>query len=132
MQVIYRENKPVSASKLDRITNAVGWGARGDKWGKILDTSSYVITACKGEEIVGLGRIVDDGVMCMVYDLAVHPKHQGEKIGSEIMSLLIAYIEKGNFQSVGLFAWNKDPTNIQFYKKFGFKQVDFGMKFISH
>ncbi|MGD9638340.1 MAG: GNAT family N-acetyltransferase [Alphaproteobacteria bacterium] len=126
--ITYKQTKDLSIVDLDNLTDAVGWGKRGELWKEIIAKSSYIITAWDNDKIVGMGRIVEDGCMCMVYDIAVLPIHQNQKIGSKIMSSIILEIKEGSYQSVGLFAWNKNPINISFYQKFGFKQVDFGMK----
>jgi len=58
--------------------------------------------------------------MCMFYDIAVHPELQGQGLGSQIMHALIDHVKDKGFVSIGLFAWDKNPGNIPFYKKFGF------------
>jgi len=126
----YKINILVDHESLDALTDAVGWGVRGkDRWDKIQERSSFMVTVWDNDKLVGLGRIIEDGVMCMVYDIAVHPDYQGKKIGSTIMKQITSEIERHDFASIGLFAWKENPMNISFYSKFGFEQVDFGMKY---
>ena len=132
MKIIYKINDNTSFTQLDNLTENVGWGRRGEKaWKKILYSSSFVVSAWSDEKLVGLGRIVEDGIMCMVYDIAVHGDFQKLRIGTNIMDRITEEIKNNSFQSVGLFAWKENPMNIDFYSKFGFQQVDFGMKFKS-
>ena len=126
----YRTERSLAAGKLDDLIEAVGWGRRGDAaWARICALSSLLVTVWDGERIVGLGRVLEDGTMCMLYDIAVHPDHQGRGIGTEIMNRIVDRLRQQSHQSVGLFAWSGSPMNVPFYEKFGFRRVDFGMKF---
>lgn len=126
----FRTDSTPPAEKLDDLIEAVGWGRRGAKaWDRICALSSLLVTVWDGEDIVGMGRVLDDGTMCMVYDIAVHPDHQGRGIGSRIMAGIVEHLKSQSYQSIGLFAWAANPMNVPFYEKFGFTRVDFGMKF---
>ena len=134
----FSTENPVPAGPLDGLIEAVGWGRRGEAaWAKICARSSLLVTAWEGgraderedERLVAMGRILEDGVMCMVYDVAVHPLYQGRGIGSAVMERIVSHLERQSFQSVGLFAWDKNPVNGPFYERFGFTRVGYGMKF---
>lgn len=79
--------------------------------------------------MVGFGRILEDGAMCMFYDIVVHRDYQGKGIGKMIMNNLLDFIKDKNYISVSLFAWpeNKDFL-LPFYKKFGFELFETGMR----
>jgi len=127
--ISYITTNKLPIDQLDNLVKSIGWGTRGKKsWTTILLKSSFIISAWNNDTIVGIGRIVDDGTMCMIYDVVVHPDYQNIKIGSKIMKQIISKINKTPYQSIGLFAWKENPINISFYKKFGFKQVNNGMK----
>lgn len=114
---------------LDELTDSVGWGVRGEKaWQRIMELSSFCVTAWDDKRLIGMSRILEDGIMCMVYDVIVHPDYQGHGLGSEIMKRITDEIELSDFHSVGLFAWDGNPLNKSFYKKFGFTEVTTGMK----
>ena len=126
----FSTENPVPAGPLDGLIEAVGWGRRGEAaWTKICARSSLLVTAWEDARLVGMGRILEDGVMCMVYDVAVHPLYQGRGIGSAVMRRIVGHLERQSFQSVGLFAWDKNPVNGPFYERFGFARVGYGMKF---
>lgn len=128
-EYVYRTTNSLPAEKLDSLIEAVGWGRRGAAaWARICSLSSIIVTAWDLEQIVGVGRVLEDGTMCMVYDVAVHPDHQGNGIGTEIMNRIVSNLEDKPYQSIGLFAWSDNPMNVPFYEKFGFSKVDFGMK----
>lgn len=129
VKVEYANNHDVNISELDELIESIGWEKRGNsKWKEVISKTSCMVIATKKDRIVGMGRIVDDGVMCMFYDILVESNSQGEGIGKDVIMKLKEYTEGKNFQSMGLFAWDKNPILIPFYKKMGFTQVDFGMK----
>lgn len=129
MEYIFKTIKEIDYTNLNYLTNSVGWGNRSEeKWKQILSKSTYIISAWDKNKLIGFGRIVEDGTMCMVYDIAVLPEFQSKGIGSELMKNIMKEIKKYSFDSVGLFAWDKNPQNIKFYNKFGFKQIGYGMK----
>ncbi len=132
-KIIVSNSKDIPIEKLNKLFEAIGW-KRGSikKWKKVLSVSSYVVAAFDGETLVGFGRILEDGVMCMFYDIMVHPDYQNQGIGTKIMQNLIDKVKDKGYASIGLFAWDKNPQNISFYKKFGFEKVDTGMELVKY
>lgn len=125
--------KNLPLEQIDNLTEAIGWGRRGpEKWREILSKSSHVYSLWDGDKLVGMGRIVEDGAMCMFYDIAVHPDYQRRGLGSQIMSNLIAQVKDKKYVSIGLFTWEGDPTNVSFYEKFGFEKVGTGMELLRY
>lgn len=45
---------------------------------------------------------------------------------------LIGKVKNKGYVSIGLFAWEKNPKNIPFYNKFGFKKASTGMELEKH
>lgn len=94
-----------------------------------MNKSSFVYSVSDQGKLVGMGRIVEDGVMCMFYDIIVHKDYQGMGIGKMIMNNLLVFTEDKQFSSISLFA---DPDNkeflIPFYNKFGFELFATGMR----
>lgn len=126
--IIYSESKDISAEKLKALFQAIGWKRDKSKWPNVLEKSTHVICACDGDILVGFGRILEDGVMCMFYDMGVHPDYRGKGIGTRIMEMLIDKVKDKGYASIGLFAWDKNPDNISFYEKFGFEKASGGME----
>jgi len=132
MSIQYKETLEVEPEKLDELWGAIGWKPRGtNKWQEALSKSSYLCSAWDGDTLVGTGRILEDGIMCMFYDIGVHPDYQGQQIGSEIMEKLIDQVKDKGYASIGIFAWEQNPANLPFYKKFGFEESS-GMELIKH
>jgi len=125
MIIKYLEGTNIETRHLNNLFNAVGWRHREErKWKEVFSKSHFVYTAwdeTKDEtKLVGMARIVEDGVMCMFYDICVHPDYQRKGIGSRILKELINRTKDKEYRSIGLFAWEENPANIKFYEKFGF------------
>ncbi|MFA5051225.1 MAG: GNAT family N-acetyltransferase [Patescibacteria group bacterium] len=129
----YREsiNKKLNIKKIDELRLSVGWTKRRSdkKWREILSKSYFVYSVWDRKKLIGMGRILEDGIMCMFYDIAVHKDYQSKGVGKMIMKKLIEQVKNKGYTSIGLFA---DKRNIKFlipfYKKFGFKEVKTGME----
>lgn len=91
---------------------------------KALKNSLYTISAMKNKQVVGMGRLVGDGMYYMIVDVVVHPACQKNGIGSTIMNMLIGYVEKetppGGRSSLQLIAEKQKEA---FYEKMGFKAI---------
>ncbi len=82
-----------------------------------------VIAVCN-DEVIGMGRLVGDGVMYWyLQEIIVLPEFQGKGIGTRIVDRLLEYIKDntppGTFVSIGLTAATGKDT---FYEKFGFSK----------
>ena len=129
MGIEYNIGLNVDAKQLDILFERIGWRKRGAvKWREVLSKSSFGVSAWDGEKLVGFGRLIEDGVMCMFYDIGVLPEYQGKGIGGEIMKRLIDEVKYKKYASIGLFSWEDNPNNIPFYQKFGFEKVGTGME----
>ena len=89
---------------------------------RALANNLYDVIAVKDDEVIGMGRLVGDGVMYWyLQEIVVLPEYQGEGIGTAIVNKLLEYIsehtEEGNFTSVGLTAAEGKEG---FYERFGF------------
>jgi ribosomal protein S18 acetylase RimI-like enzyme len=132
MLIEYREGTDIETQQLDNLWKAIGWKPRGEqKWKKVLSKSNFMYTAWDRNKLVGTGRIMEDGVMCMFYDMGVHPDYQRQGIGSRILEELIIRVKDKGYVSIGLFSWKENPVNILFYKKFGFVKTS-GMELTKH
>ncbi len=129
MKLEFKESKNVNTELLDALWSAIGWRIRGkEKWKEVLAKSYYFVTVWDGTKLIGSGRIMEDGIMCMLYDIGIHPEYQRKGIGSKIMERLIAQVKDKKYASIGLFAWEENPANIPFYEKFGFVRKTSGME----
>ncbi len=85
---------------------------------KVLENTSYWITAYENERIVGIGRLLSDGALyALVCDVIGAPEGQNRGIGSSILTKLINKCTELNLKRVWLFA---APDKAGFYEKHGF------------
>src|ERR1700691_1462989 len=128
-----RTDKQLDIKELHALFREIGWGPCGaEKWRRVLERSSYIYSVWDNTKLIGLGRILEDGVMCMFYDIGVLPEYQGRGLGSRITHNLIEQVKDKHYASIGLFTWEGNPINIPFYRKFGFEVVPTGMELIKH
>jgi GNAT superfamily N-acetyltransferase len=119
--IVYKDETPDVQQYLD-LFNSTGWNtvykASAKELRRALEDSWFVMTAYDGNELVGSGRVVSDGVLyAMIYDMIVKPSHQGRGIGTTILSHLIDRCSSAGLRDVQLFsAKGKAP----FYKRHGF------------
>lgn len=81
--------------------------------------SRFVCAAFEDGRLVGVGRVLADGVDCAyVCDVAVLPSHQGTGLGKQIVAQLVER-SRGHKKIILYAVPGKEP----FYKKFGFKRM---------
>jgi len=131
MNLIESTDKNLKTDQINTLRSSVGWfdNPSDEKWQEILSKSAFVYSMFDGDKLVGMGRIVEDGIMCMFYDIIVHKDYQGKGIGKMIINKLLTFTEDKNYSSISLFAWpeNKEIL-LPFYKKFGFELFETGMR----
>ena len=91
---------------------------------KALNNSLYTVIAEKDDQVVGMGRLVGDGLYYVMVDIVVHPAYQGKGIGSKIVDMIIEYVDEetpvGGRSSIQLIA---EKGKEAFYEKRGFKLI---------
>lgn len=89
-----------------------------------LANTTYGVSLLRGDEVVGMGRIVGDGgCFHFVVDIAVAPALQGRGLGKRIMDALDAWLRANALPGahVSLFA---DGEAKRLYAKYGFAQSE--------
>lgn len=123
---VLEDKNAITYDDIKPLTEAVRWGQAYfpsvEKWQRVIEQSSHVAYIRDQGRVIAFGRVVEDGMMCMFYDICVHPDYQRKKIGSTIMNHLIGKIHHNKYVSVGLFVWSENRTAANFYSKFGFTQ----------
>jgi GNAT superfamily N-acetyltransferase len=96
-----------------------------------LHSSWYMLGAYDGEQLVGFGRLVSDGVLhAMIYELIVLPDYQWRGIAGEILGRLIKRCQEAGIRDIQLFCAQGKRS---FYEKRGFvsRPVDApGMQYV--
>ena len=116
------ENK-LEANDFIKLKVAAGFRERPVEFVKsALRNDLYDVVALVNDEVVGMGRLVGDGVMYWyLQEIVILPEYQGRGIGTAIVNKLLNYIQEhtpeGNFTSVGLTAAEGKEG---FYERFGF------------
>jgi len=116
------ENK-LKAEDFIRLKVAAGFRDRPvEQVERALKNNLFDVTAVYNGKVIGMGRLVGDGVMYWyLQEIIVMPQYQGQGIGTRIVNRLLDYIREnttpGTFVSVGLTA---APGKDTFYEKFGF------------
>lgn len=89
-----------------------------------LQHTYYSVVAMQEKEVVGMARLIGDGVYFMIADVIVKPEYQRMGIGTNMIKRLIEYVEKntptGGRVSVQLIA---EKGKEAFYERFGFKKI---------
>ena len=111
----------------EELSNLYRIAPLGEKMADDLQTSfgnsMYKCFVFEGPKLVGVGRVLADGVDCAyICDVAVHPKCQGTGLGKSIVKKLMALSE--GHKKVILYA---NPGKEGFYKKLGFKRMSTAM-----
>ncbi|MBT2594978.1 GNAT family N-acetyltransferase [Arthrobacter sp. ISL-72] len=115
-----------TAAEHRRLAEAVGWTHAFD-WETLpssLDGSLAGVIAIDDDEVIGMARLVGDGVKYFyMQDVAVLPAYQGHGIGSALLSRLMEYVARTAPATafVGLFATD---AAVALYQREGFTSGD--------
>ena len=84
---------------------------------KCLANSDVIVSLWVGNEIVGFGRALTDGVYRgVLWDIVIDQEHQGKGFGTLIVEKLLSSKKIKNTQKLYLMTTNKK----KFYSQFGF------------
>jgi GNAT superfamily N-acetyltransferase len=78
-------------------------------------------TPAEGQRAVAMGRLLGDhSLFLQLCDMAVHPDHQGKRLGKRIMKALTDYVDEHAPKAyVSLIA---EPRGQKLYPQFGFEE----------
>lgn len=121
MYIEFEENV-LTAAQFLTLREAVGWSGKPQQIEKAIEKGLYNIIAKDEGRIIGMGRLVGDGVMYWyMQDVIIMPQYQGKGIGKQLAERMLEYIRQnsiaGTTVTVGLMAaLGKEP----FYEKMDF------------
>jgi len=124
----YREStsKIIDIGQIRLLRKSIDWQPRSEKtWKEVLSKSSFVYSVWDGKRLIGMGRLVEDGIMCMLYDIVVHKNYQNKGIGKMIVNKLLDQTKNKKYCSIALFT---DKDKVGFYKKLRFEVAVVGME----
>ena len=88
---------------------------------RLIAGSHCFVIATEGERIVGMGRVISDGVSdAYIQDLTVHPDRRKQGIGQFILQTLLERLNTDGIRWIGLIA--AEGTR-PFYEKLGFRRM---------
>jgi ribosomal protein S18 acetylase RimI-like enzyme len=121
MQVEFEENV-LTATQFLTLRESIGWTGKLHQIEKAIEKGLYNIIAKDEGRIIGMGRLVGDGIMYWyMQDVIILPQYQGKGIGKQMVERMLQYIQQnsmsGTTATVGLMAaQGKEP----FYEKWDF------------
>ena len=98
--------------------------AAPERVARALKGSSFICSVWENEELIGFGRVIDDGGICFsVNDIMVDRRFQRQGIADRIMSRIDAYLDENanEFSFVTLLA--KIPAD-HIYARHKFEYID--------
>ena len=120
----YIENS-LTYEDYQRLRTSAGWKnfakAQAER---ALAGSQYTVTAVWHGRTVAMGRVIGDGMYHILADVIVQPDFQRRRIGTTILTMLLAYIDAqtpaGGRTRIQLIA---EPGKEAFYEQFGFRKI---------
>lgn len=105
---------------------AQGWWQAGDDKvsqliPRLIAGSHCFVVALEGEDIVGMGRAISDGISdAYIQDLTVRSDHRNQGIGRRILQALIERLHADGLHWIGLIA---EPGSYGIYRRAGFQEM---------
>ena len=89
----YRENS-LTYKEYIELRSSVGWNNFAkDQIINAVNNGLYSVTVIENDAIIGMGRLIGDGIYYLIVDVVVKPEFQKRGIGSKIIDLLLAYVD---------------------------------------
>lgn len=117
----------LSVEEYNALRKSIGWDIKDIHIAENAIKNSVIIKkAVQDNEVVGMARVIGDGIYYLIVDVVVSPKHQRKGIGKRIIEDIIKEIEsrteKGQASSINLISINGKE---EFYEKCGFMKIPF-------
>lgn len=120
----YEIVKDAPSSRILHLYRAAGWWQEEDgpddlkTVDAIIANSFCFVIAISGGEIIGMGRVISDGVSdAYIQDVTVLAEHRGQGYGKGIVRRLLQELRERKLQWIGLIS---EPGYESFYTSLGF------------
>jgi ribosomal protein S18 acetylase RimI-like enzyme len=118
------EYRSPTVSEYTKLRGLVGWRETDENVTDMaLKTSLFSVVGTEQGNVIGLGRIIGDGLYFYIQDLIIHPDYQSKGLGKSLMKELMAYIS-ANAQSGAFVGLMAAKGLVKYYEQFGFKARD--------
>lgn len=107
-------------NQVAQLIDKVGWTERDpEELKSAFMKSSYTVFIFEGEELIAMGRTVDDGrYYAILADIIVDPDYQGQQLGDLVVNTLTEQLKDFNFVTLTSSTFKAD----RFYKRLGWKK----------
>lgn len=123
------------------LRESVGWNTNfsDSQMTHAIDSSAFIVSVYDHQKIVGMGRLIGDGLYYYLIDVIVHPSYQSRGIGKSIVERIVTWIKQNlkDNERVSLILVSAKGKE-KFYEKLGFHSIPddvsgYGMqRFIFH
>jgi len=127
-EITYRIIKEADNEQLVKLYRTAGWWSEKndniDFLSDLVRNSFLFIGAYDGEDLIGMGRSLSDGVSdAYIQDVTVLPEYRKRGIGGEIIKTIVKNLHARGIKWIGLIG---EPGTQHFYEELGFsKMVDY-------
>ncbi|MBC3766211.1 GNAT family N-acetyltransferase [Neptunicella marina] len=122
------KQQPPTVEQFASLRDAVGWtNPKESVLQSSVDNSLFWVCIFEQETLVATGRVIGDGAMYFyIQDVIVHPAHQQQGLGKQIMQCIEHYLSQTTVTgcTVGLLAAQGKE---KFYKRFAYVERDGNM-----
>ncbi|MGG0337485.1 GNAT family N-acetyltransferase [Priestia aryabhattai] len=123
----YTLEPPEDFSQLQNLYDFLGWNSLKltvHELEQMCNQSWYAIYAFNEKKMVGMGRVISDGVVIgIICGVSVLPNYQTKGIGKEMLNRIIQHCEQNRVIPQLLCVENLES----YYESFGFKKFSIGM-----
>ena len=113
------EHELLCAAELYRVADWVSDGEDCSFIKRAVAGSFLAAAAFEEENLVGMGRVLSDGVSdAYIQDVVVHPEFRGKGIGGKIVMFLVSELEARGVDWIALVG---EPGTEIFYSRLGFE-----------
>jgi ribosomal protein S18 acetylase RimI-like enzyme len=116
--IIIAQDSDITDMEIENLRTSVGWDNNTGSFSILKPRLFTYFTARKNDRLIGFIDVLSDGIAdSYLQDLMVHPEHQKNGIGSELMRRAITFLQGKNIKCIQV---TFNPEHEPFYRKFGF------------
>ncbi|MFD6507146.1 MULTISPECIES: GNAT family N-acetyltransferase [Bacillus] len=127
IKISYTIEHPTDFNELLALYESLGWNSLKltvNELEQMCKQSWYAIYAFKEQQLIGMGRVISDGVITgIICGVCVLPKYQSVGIGKEIVKRLIQHCEQNKVIPQLMCVENLQS----YYESIGFEAFSIGM-----